>query len=168
MTTADETRCDLQPDEIATILAALRFYVSKGQAEPCNRSDAIHQIATAADELVSLDADAIDRLCERLNLETTDRDHARTLRLMMDDGLSFGDVLDAFAVRQREREPDLMPYAEAVESVLSHADGDFSTDATPIVSKGDEDGAYVLVWRWVRDDEAGLDPGDDNENEADD
>jgi hypothetical protein len=51
----------------ATILAALRYYQRAGQGEPNNRSDDIHQIATDDGETVSLDAVAIDRLCEDLN-----------------------------------------------------------------------------------------------------
>jgi len=51
----------------ATILAALRFYQEKGQGEPFERSDAIHDIATNGGEVVSLDAAGIDDLCERLN-----------------------------------------------------------------------------------------------------
>lgn len=51
----------------ATILAALRYYQEQGMGEPANRSDAIHEIATRGDELISLDADAIDSLCEEIN-----------------------------------------------------------------------------------------------------
>lgn len=50
-----------------TILAALRFYQQKGQGDPANRSDDIHDIATNGGADVSLDADAIDDLCERVN-----------------------------------------------------------------------------------------------------
>jgi hypothetical protein len=53
--------------ELATVLAALRFYQANGQAEPANRSDDIHEIATNGDEEISLDDAAIDDLCERLN-----------------------------------------------------------------------------------------------------
>lgn len=55
--------------ELATVLAALRFYQANGQGNPANRSDAIHDIATAGDEVISLDDDGIDDLCERLNCE---------------------------------------------------------------------------------------------------
>ncbi len=55
----------------ATILAALRYYQEQGMGEPANRSDAIHQIATCGEELVSLDADAIDVLCEEINCSST-------------------------------------------------------------------------------------------------
>lgn len=50
-----------------TILAALRYYQMQGMGEPVNRPDAIHDIATDGDTQISMDADAIDELCERIN-----------------------------------------------------------------------------------------------------
>jgi len=58
--------------ELATIHAALRFYQEKGQGDPANRSDAIDAIAISGPdggEVVSLDANGIDELCDRINLE---------------------------------------------------------------------------------------------------
>lgn len=52
-----------------TILAALRFYQSKGLGDPANRPDEIHDIATCGGEGISLDDAGIDDLCERLNVE---------------------------------------------------------------------------------------------------
>lgn len=52
--------------EFATILAALRFYQEEEMGNPDNRSDAIHDIATDND-VISLDDEGIDALCERLN-----------------------------------------------------------------------------------------------------
>jgi hypothetical protein len=56
-------------EELHTVLAALRFYQESGQGEPANRSDWIHELATNCHEVVSLDDDGIDELCERLNTE---------------------------------------------------------------------------------------------------
>ena len=53
--------------EFHTLLAALRFYQEKGQGEPANRSEWIHRLATNDDEVISLDEDGIDQLCERFN-----------------------------------------------------------------------------------------------------
>ncbi|KAA0573418.1 hypothetical protein [Azospirillum sp. Sh1] len=52
-----------------TILAALRFYQSKGMGDPFNRPDDIHDIATNGGDGISLDDAGIDALCERLNVE---------------------------------------------------------------------------------------------------
>lgn len=57
----------LEPEEVATVLAALRFYQSKGLGDPVNRPLAIHEIATNGDQVVSLDDEAIDQLCEKIN-----------------------------------------------------------------------------------------------------
>ncbi|NRC54187.1 hypothetical protein [Neoaquamicrobium sediminum] len=65
-------RAPLDAQELATVLAALRFYQESGMGDPGNRSNAIHEIATNGDSVVSLDADAIDALCERLNVESSD------------------------------------------------------------------------------------------------
>ena len=54
--------------DLATILAALRFYQEAGMGEPDNRSDAIHDIAADGDNVISLDDEGIDDLCERLNM----------------------------------------------------------------------------------------------------
>lgn len=64
-----QTTISVDAAELATIFAALRFYQSAGQGDPANRSDDIHLIATDGDSQISLDAEAIDALCERLNLD---------------------------------------------------------------------------------------------------
>jgi len=58
----------INPAERATILAALRYYQSRGMGDPDNRSDDIHDIATNGGELcASLDDEGIDALCEGLS-----------------------------------------------------------------------------------------------------
>lgn len=58
---------NIDSQDSATILAALRFYQERGMGDPANRSDAINDIATNGGEVISLDAEGIDDLCERLN-----------------------------------------------------------------------------------------------------
>lgn len=61
-------KLDLQ--ETSTILAALRYWQEQGLADdPELRSDALHDIATARDECISMDSEGIDALCEKLNTE---------------------------------------------------------------------------------------------------
>ncbi len=55
--------------ELATILAALRFYQREGQGDPSNRRVYIHVIATDGDTQLSLNTERIDALCERINLD---------------------------------------------------------------------------------------------------
>lgn len=55
--------------ELSTVLAALRFYQSRGLGEPANRPGDIHEIATdGGTVMASLDDEGIDSLCERLNV----------------------------------------------------------------------------------------------------
>lgn len=61
--------------ELATIIAALRFYQHGGQTDPLKRSDDIHDLATDGDRVASLDDDGIDALCERLCLDDDDSVH---------------------------------------------------------------------------------------------
>jgi len=63
----DDSKVSLSDEELGTVLAALRFYQEKGQDNPGNRSSHIHDIATDIGRVTSLDKEAIDQLCERLN-----------------------------------------------------------------------------------------------------
>ena len=58
----------LHPDELATILAALRLYQRSGMAEPANQPLWLHEIASDGGA-ISLDDGAIDILCTRINVE---------------------------------------------------------------------------------------------------
>jgi len=60
-------KIELDDQELSTVLAALRLYQDQGLGSPANRSEAIHEIATNGGEIVSLDTDGIDELCEKLN-----------------------------------------------------------------------------------------------------
>lgn len=63
------TSITLNAAELATVLAALRWYQATGMipADYDSATAAIHDIATNAGEVLPLDADAIDTLCERIN-----------------------------------------------------------------------------------------------------
>lgn len=294
-------------DELATILAALRFYQGEGLGEPAKRSHAINDIACNQGEVISLDDTAIDALCERLNFGgvATDgapcayalrltpapglffpADHANgmqwdaafsglvattedegdddqvtainiqgftslervqwaadrwgveggkaqalelvpaltpglrpalaavldraeadladyrfsaddygsqeeadqakwlanhhadavrawlkdqpaptlddQLRALIAEGLTFGEALNVFGAEQAAKRPELTPYAENASNAAAfvHAcrdgDGSFNLDDMPIVSKGEDPGAYVMAWVWVTDEDAGV------------
>ncbi len=60
---------NFERDELATILAALRYWQRQGLADdPELRSDTLHEIATQGGGETSLTGDSIDDLCERLYL----------------------------------------------------------------------------------------------------
>lgn len=53
--------------ELATILAALRYYQAEGMAEHQNRSMELNDVATNFGKVSALDDTAIDELCQKLN-----------------------------------------------------------------------------------------------------
>lgn len=58
----------LKRDEVAAILAALRYYQINGQHHCWNREDEIDRLATNDGDNRSLDSDGIDDLINRLVL----------------------------------------------------------------------------------------------------
>lgn len=61
------TAAPLSPAELATVLAALRYYQNSEMTDPERRTPDIDDIATNGGTLDALDSDAIDTLCEELN-----------------------------------------------------------------------------------------------------
>ena len=153
----------LEAAELATVLAALRFYQEEGRGDPANRSDAIHDIATACDEVTSLDASAIDALCERLNTSPP----RGALQSLIDHGLSFADVVPLFAEHQRTNEPHLTAYVDGADNLKIVRDGELEIDGDAIVSKGSDGGAYVMAWLYVEDEDAGITTAEEDDEEDD-
>lgn len=58
---------ELSGQDLNTVLAAMRYYQMRGLGDPASRPLDIHEIATNGDTEISLDAEGIDELCERLN-----------------------------------------------------------------------------------------------------
>ena len=56
----------LNDAEVATVVAALRYYQQQGQGKTNNRSPDINLIASGGGELLPLDDERIDELCEEL------------------------------------------------------------------------------------------------------
>lgn len=80
----------LDKTQLATILAALRFYRDAGMGDPANRSDEIHDIATDHPSITaSLDYDGIEELEEQLREELdSDSEVPQNIHAMVadDDG----------------------------------------------------------------------------------
>lgn len=127
----------------ATVLAALRFYQEEGMGDPAKRSDAIHFIASNGNVVdPGLDAAGIDALCESLN----------------HDGLDFGACVNLFG------EDDDEPYVAA--AIKKQHDSELEVDLPAVVSRGADDGAYVMAWVWVSNEDAGIPPGSDAEDDG--
>jgi hypothetical protein len=58
----DEIEITVTAQQRATLVAALRFYQMNGQGDPDHRRDEIHELATADDAVISLDAAGIGKL----------------------------------------------------------------------------------------------------------
>lgn len=97
---------DITSQERNTILAALRTYQAAGYGEPCNRPLPIHDIATNLDCEISLNAEAIDELCEKINIdcneygsEKNDADsYEKRVRALEAEGMTRSDaqgIIDA-------------------------------------------------------------------------
>lgn len=57
------------------------------------------------------------------------------------DGLTLSDVLGYFGRRARKRD-------KKIAAMVETDDLDFECDL-PLISEGDDNGAYVMGWRWV-------------------
>jgi hypothetical protein len=56
-------------------------------------------------------------------------------------------------------------YIEAARR-LKHRDGELEIDDHPVVSSGEDAGAYVMAWVWISDNDAGFFPeGNEEEDE---
>jgi hypothetical protein len=128
----------LTPEAHATVLAALRFYQTAFAA--CDAPPAsVREIATNGGAVQPLDGKQIDQLCESLNQH----------------GLDFSAIVPLFAELAQHS-----PYVAAAQRMAK--EGEIEVDDPAVVSKGDDDGAYVMAWMWVSNHAAGIDV----ENEA--
>ena len=118
----------LTPEEHATVLVALRHY--RGVMAACNDK---RPVTTVHGTVQPLDYDGIGTLCA--GLEHT--------------GLDFSAIVSLFAEKAEDS-----PYVAAAQQMAS--EGKFEVDEPAVVSKGDDDGAYVMGWMWVSNDAAGL------------
>jgi hypothetical protein len=135
MSTEKKALYALTERQHATILAALRFYQEEGLDELPN------DIATDCGTVKALDDAEIDALCEEIN-------HS---------GLEFGQCVQILG------EDDSDPY---VAAALDHVrDGELEVDVPTIVSRGEDDGAYVMSWIWIENEEAGIETEQEEKEE---
>lgn len=130
----------------ATILAALRFY-QQSETRVC---EAIEDIATNGGDFIAMTTEEIDHLCEEI-VNVTSPAKEDVLSALVANGYTFSDVSTPFAV-----DSDTDPYAKAACLKVANEEGSIEVDGTTVISKGDDDGAYVMSWIWVSDVEAGV------------
>jgi hypothetical protein len=61
---------------------------------------------------------------------------------------------------RKPMDPDTAAFAAAVQT-----SDDLEVDLDTIISRGDDDGAFVMTWAWVSNERAGLRPFNDDEEE---
>lgn len=66
--------------------------------------------------------------------------------LMKRYNLTFSDIAAWEGKQHAETEKALIADARTY-----HRDGELEFDDNPVVSRGDDPGAYVMCWRWVYD-----------------
>lgn len=70
------------------------------------------------------------------------------LKALKSDGLTFGECIEAFA----DKDDD--PFVGAAQNKVR--EGELEVDSPTVVSRGDDDGAYVMGWIWVSNEAAGI------------
>ncbi len=72
------------------------------------------------------------------------------LKKLQAAGLTFADCVSCFGVSA-----DNDPYLKAAHE-HHYREGELEFDDTAIISESDDEGAYVMAWVWVTDEEAGV------------
>jgi len=132
----------------ATILAALRVYQTCGGS---SLGADIENIASNGDEFVPLVGDQIDALCESINQASPAKE--LVVEALKENGFLFEDLLGAFAETEEAN-----PFVKAARELVKNDEGSIEVDEPSVVSRGDKEGAYVLGWIYVSNEEAGCLP----------
>lgn len=88
----------------------------------------------------------------------------------LDKPLKFSGAVEHFGERQEIEHPELTIYSDTASEMSCVEDGVCEIDQqgpVAIVSKGEDAGAYVLAWVWVGDEDAGIEPADEDEDDED-
>lgn len=89
---------------------------------------------------------------------------AALLKGTTDPDLTF--VASALAeIIKEESDPYHVKMTNAYRSGVAQKDGEIEIDADAEVSFGEDDGAYVMAWVWVTDEEAGIESPDEDEDD---
>lgn len=124
----------------ATVLAALRQY--QAHLEDFEEiPPAVADIATNCGTVEPLTASEVGYLCEDLNHK----------------GLEFGDVVNLLGDGADD------PYVAAAHEHRLQQEGTLEVDPKAVVSRGSDDGAYVMAWLWISNEDAGIAPGEEND-----
>ena len=123
----------LTPEQHATVMAALGHFLGLCASLEQRGTPDLRTVTFAHGEQRPLGYKGTDDLFKAMN-------HT---------GLEFSAIVPLFAESAED-----CPYVRAAQE--KDSEGRFEIDEPAVVSKGDDDGAYVMGWMWVSDDDAGL------------
>lgn len=133
----------------ATVLAALRMYQAELDYQNIKGvkilPGQLGEIATNGGTLTPLTGDQVGQLNEALN-------HT---------GLTFGEIVNQLG------DDDSDPYVAAAQQHRLLEEGTLEVDGWAVVSRGDDDGAYVMAWLWISNTAAGIKGDEEEEGEGD-
>lgn len=142
--------------ELWAVLQEVSRLKKEAEAEPAESEDpaqAVERLAAALKATQAALAQAMQHAetLERVRSATPDSQaRESTLKALIEGGMTIGECIRAFAV------PEDDPYVQRARSLIAGGD-DIEIDDATTTSVG-EDGAWVLSWLWVSNDEAGVRP----------
>jgi hypothetical protein len=83
----------------------------------------------------------------------TPEEREAKLKELIAAGLTFSDCTHAFGSDEFDS------YVQAAR--LHVREGELEVDTPAVVSRGADDGAYVMAWIWIDNQEAGISPAED-------
>lgn len=131
--------------EHSTIIAALRHYQQQEMTEESKRCEFLSDIATNGGQHEGLDSEEVNELVMSINFAPEKDEVTQALK---DNGYTLGDVITAYQVDESN------PYVKG--ALEKNEEGEMQLDCPTVVSEGDDEGAYVMAWVWVSDEEAGI------------
>lgn len=132
----------------AAILAALRLYQQLGES---SIGADIENIASNGGEFAPLMGDQLDALCESINQTAPAK--RMVVEALKANGFEFRELLSGFAETEESS-----PFVKAARKLVKNDEGSVEVDDPSVVSRGDKEGAYVLGWIYVSNEEAGVLP----------
>lgn len=88
------------------------------------------------------------------------------LNLSDDDLFHITTALPKIGARlHKMKMEDETPEAQKYRDAVPVSDGDLECDDGALVSRGDDPGAYVMCWKWIENEQAGIKTEEEDEDE---
>lgn len=107
------------------------------------------------DQLAPFQNSYCKSLAQRLSTLELSAEQLQSICTCVLDESLFGSYVNAYS--ERHDNESYRRYRQAAQDQA--VDGELEVDDWAVISAGDDDGAYVMVWLWVPDDELPPEPG---------